>query len=570
MKNLRTQFKIIIYLAVIFFISPNILEAKKLDKYSKAEDISNYFSGLLSIKNSDYENTHGFLKKLKGLEKDHYNYAYYFQYSLVSLERFKDAVIFSKKLEKQNLDNFESNLVSGIYYLKKGDTSKAKIYFKKLSDKNKEGTVQNLLSVSLNNWIKFPDIKDINLASDLLKTTPKRFENIKNIQNFYLHCYYDSQKIDIEFKKLISNPSVDYSRYYFFYYNFYFNKKKYNKSEEILNTAIQLHPRNLILNQFKYDVIQKNNISDKFDCKNLQNITAELFFIIANALAIQNNYSESNFYLNIAKYLNPSFKSFDALNASNFYRMEKYELSKKLYNNLKDGGKFYDWYASKKISSILVKQGKNDQGINVLRQSFKKIDTPSIYELFDLAEFLKNNEKYKDSIEFYKEVLKKISKNHFMYAEVENGLGIAHERTGHWKKAEKNFKNSLSVSPDDAYVINYLAYSWIEQGMNIEESLLMLKKANSLRPNDGYITDSLGWALFKLNKYSEAQKYLERAVLFMASDPVINDHYADSLWMTNKKLQARYYWRYVLNLEKTEDELKKIIRQKLLFGLNKI
>ena len=87
-------------------------------------------------------------------------------------------------------------------------------------------------------------------------------------------------------------------------------------------------------------MIQKNNISDKFDCKNLQNITAEIFFIIANALAIQNNYSESNFYLNIAKYLNPSFKSFDALNASNFYRLEKYELSKKLYNNLKDGGKF--------------------------------------------------------------------------------------------------------------------------------------------------------------------------------------------------------------------------------------
>ena len=151
-----------------------------------------------------------------------------------------------------------------------------------------------------------------------------------------------------------------------------------------------------------------------------------------------------------------------------------------------------------------------------------------------------------------------------------DGRGVAYERTNQWDKAEIDLINSLSASPDDAYVINYLAYSWIEQGINVEESLLMLKKANNLRPNDGYITDSLGWALFKLNKYSEAQKYLERAVIFMASDPVINDHYADSLWMTNKQLQARYYWRYVLNLEKTEDELKKIIRQKLLFGLNKI
>ena len=95
----------------------------------------------------------------------------------------------------------------------------------------------------------------------------------------------------------------------------------------------------------------------------------------------------------------------------------------------------------------------------------------------------------------------------------------------------------------------------------------MLKKANVLRPNDGYIIDSLGWALFKLKKYEEAKKYLQLAVIFMASDPVVNDHYADSLWMNNNSIQARYYWNYVLKLEKTEEKLKKEIEHKLLFGL---
>ena len=95
----------------------------------------------------------------------------------------------------------------------------------------------------------------------------------------------------------------------------------------------------------------------------------------------------------------------------------------------------------------------------------------------------------------------------------------------------------------------------------------MLKKANELRPNDGYITDSLGWALFKLKKYKEAKKYMQEAVRLMASDPVINDHFADVLWMSNNSLQARYYWNYVLKLEKTEEKLKKKIERKLLFGL---
>ena len=118
-----------------------------------------------------------------------------------------------------------------------------------------------------------------------------------------------------------------------------------------------------------------------------------------------------------------------------------------------------------------------------------------------------------------------------------------------------------------AYVINYLAYSWIEKGIKIKKSLSMLEKANQLRSNDPYITDSLGWALFKLERYKEAQEYLQLAVRLLPSDPIVNDHYGDVLWKNGSKIQARYYWNYVYNLEKTEDELKKTIEKKLIEGL---
>ena len=93
----------------------------------------------------------------------------------------------------------------------------------------------------------------------------------------------------------------------------------------------------------------------------------------------------------------------------------------------------------------------------------------------------------------------------------------------------------MKAKPDQAYVINYLAYSWIEKGIKIEKSLKMLEEANKLRTNDGYITDSLGWALFKLQKYEEAKKILQKAVQLMPSDPIVNDHFADALWMSGKK-----------------------------------
>ena len=120
----------------------------------------------------------------------------------------------------------------------------------------------------------------------------------------------------------------------------------------------------------------------------------------------------------------------------------------------------------------------------------------------------------------------------------------------------------MKADPNQAYVINYLAYSWIEKGIKIEKSLNMLEKANELKSNDPYIIDSLGWALFKLERFEEAKDYLQKAVKLMPADPIVNDHFGDVLWKNGKKIQARYYWNYVLKLEKTENT-KKNYRRKI-------
>ena len=567
MKNLKAQFKYLIYLLLLLNIV-NFAHTKDIDKFLNENDITNYFSGIVAINENQYQDSYYYLKDLNNLEQSHYNYSQYFQYSLITLKKFREAVNYSKKLEENKIDNFESNLISAVYYLKSQDQAKSSYYIEQLIDKSQPGTIQNLVSSSLNSWVNIKNQPNLESSLQLLDSIPRNFENLKKIQKAFVYCYFDSNKTGNVFRELFANPNIDFSRYIFFYVNYLLNKEDAKEeAQNILQDSLKQYPKNLILNQLNVDIEQNRKTNNQFDCSEPNQVIAEMLYVVANALAAQSNYVASNFYLNLANYLNPNFQSYTTLYAENFYNIEEFDKAKELYMEIQKQGSVYSWHANKQIAFILIKQGNKQEAVEYLKDKYQKIKSPSLYEIFDFAEFLKNNENYDDSIKYYSQLLSLIDKKHDLYAQVLDGRGIAYERTNQWDKAEVDLLGSLESSPNDAYVINYLAYSWIEKGKNIEKALTMLRKANELRPNDGYIIDSLGWALFKLKRFKEAKNYLELAVQYMASDPVVNDHYADSLWMNNQSLQARYYWNYVLKLEKTEDKLKEEIKQKLLFGL---
>ena len=567
MKNLKAQFKYLIYLLLLLNIV-NFAHTKDIDKFLNENDITNYFSGIVAINENQYQDSYYYLKDLNNLEQSHYNYSQYFQYSLITLKKFREAVNYSKKLEENKIDNFESNLISAVYYLKNQDQAKSTYYIEQLIDKSQPGTIQNLVSSSLNSWVNIKNQPNPESSLKLLDSIPRNFENLKKIQKAFVYCYFDSNKTGNVFRELFANPNIDFSRYIFFYVNYLLNKEDAKEeAQNILQDSLKQYPKNLILNQLNVDIEQNRKTNNQFDCSEPNQVIAEMLYVVANALAAQSNYVASNFYLNLANYLNPNFQSYTTLYAENFYNIEEFDKAKELYMEIQKQGSVYSWHANKQIAFILIKQGNKQEAVEYLKDKYQKIKSPSLYEIFDFAEFLKNNENYDDSIKYYSQLLSLIDKKHDLYPQVLDGRGIAYERTNQWDKAEVDLLGSLESSPNDAYVINYLAYSWIEKGKNIEKALTMLRKANELRPNDGYIIDSLGWALFKLKRFKEAKNYLELAVQYMASDPVVNDHYADSLWMNNQSLQARYYWNYVLKLEKTEDKLKEEIKQKLLFGL---
>jgi tetratricopeptide (TPR) repeat protein len=139
--------------------------------------------------------------------------------------------------------------------------------------------------------------------------------------------------------------------------------------------------------------------------------------------------------------------------------------------------------------------------------------------------------------------------------------GICYERSKQWAKAEADLKLALDLFPDQPHVLNYLGYSWIDQGINLDDGMAMIKKAVQQRPDDGYIVDSLGWAYYRLGNYADATEQLERAIGLKPEDPTINDHLGDAYWRVGRTLEAKFQWAHARDLKPDADELPKILEK---------
>ena len=214
-----------------------------------------------------------------------------------------------------------------------------------------------------------------------------------------------------------------------------------------------------------------------------------------------------------------------------------------------------------------LKEKGYEDGINFISSKFNKIDDPNLKIVFDVANFYKNSKKYEKAIDYYTQIISSLGNETDIKSDLLYRRGGSYERLGNYKKSDEDLLHSLIINPDDAYVLNYLAYSWLERDYKIDEAFKMLEKAYASRSNDPYIIDSIGWAYYLIDNYVEAEKYLKRAVELMPQDPTVNDHYGDILWKLNRKIQARYFWKNVLSLDDTDEEIRENVNIKMIEGL---
>jgi tetratricopeptide (TPR) repeat protein len=209
--------------------------------------------------------------------------------------------------------------------------------------------------------------------------------------------------------------------------------------------------------------------------------------------------------------------------------------------------------------------GRGDEAISHLEKLMK--ERPEDVEVvMALGNVQRSRKKFAEAAETYNNAIQLIGEPQRGHWILYFYRGTSYERAKQWDKAEADLKKAMELVPEglpaaQAQVMNYLAYSWVDQNLNIDEAFKMLQRAVELAPRDGMIIDSLGWAYYRMGRYEEAVRELEKAVELKAGDPTINDHLGDAYWKVGRKVEAKFQWDHAKNSEPEHEDLVKILKK---------
>ena len=553
--------KIIIYILISLLYQTSLLSKSNTFNELDAKNLSKYFSGIVAFENKNNSDALNFFKSSKILISQHDSYLKNFVITLVLEGDVSQAInVIKTNGKKNNSDFFEAYILLALDSIKRNNIDKA---INTLAEVKEYHTNDNLNSIVLRtleeylNVFKNKEIRDVN----------NNFGNLSKISETFQRCYLDDKSAKSLFLNLINNTQADYTRYIYFYLTYLLEKNQVQEAKSLteelnyINLTLLLAQGKSWLENGEYSEFGKI-----FSCKNENDLIGEFLFLISNLYSSQNDFENSNFYLSLSNYLNPKFVFNLSLVVENSYINKNYDKSKEILKNFNKDKNFYYWYRSKKEAKIILKTKSQEEGLKYIVSKFENIKKPNEKFLFDLANFYKNAKKFDQAIKYYSVVLDSLDEDDDIKAELLYRRGGSFERLKQFKRADQDLINSLKIDPNNAYVLNYLAYSWLERNNKISEAIIMLEKAYDLESDDPYIIDSIGWAYYLIDDFDKAEKFLNRAIQLMPEDPIVNDHYGDILWKMNRKLQARYFWKMVLQMKDAEQELKDNIKNKLIDG----
>ena len=294
---------------------------------------------------------------------------------------------------------------------------------------------------------------------------------------------------------------------------------------------------------------------------------AYAFYAIADILKDDADPNTALLYVRLAQYLNENSQKAILLAADLLEQMGQYDLAVEEYAKISPSSSYF---LSSELGRVgaLRDGGKTEAALEVLYYLSREFSDIGIVHN-SLGDFLRREERYSEAKIAYDRAVDIYRENNNVSWVVLYARGITHERLQEWDKAESDFRNALTINPDQANVLNYLGYSLIDRGEKLDEAMTMIEKAVSLQPESGYIVDSLAWGLFKLGKYETAIPHMEKAAELMPVDPIVTDHLGDLYWAVGRQLEAKFQWRRALSFD---PELKDAtrIREKLRIGLDRV
>ncbi|HEX4113653.1 MAG TPA: tetratricopeptide repeat protein [Stellaceae bacterium] len=286
-----------------------------------------------------------------------------------------------------------------------------------------------------------------------------------------------------------------------------------------------------------------------------QDGAAEVLFDLASMLNQRDTMDVALIYGQLSLYLRPHFAIAQLLLAEIADELNHREQALALYRSV-DRASPLAWSARLREAAMLDGLDRTDEAVALLRQmaAERPRDRQPAIELGDI---LRSHDRFKEAVTAYDEAFARFGNAPHDWR-LYYSRGIALERSQQWPRAEADLRRALELEPEQPLVLNYLGYSWIDQGVHLDQALHMVERAVALRPNDGYIVDSLGWAYYRLGRYTQAAENLEHAIELVPEDPTINDHLGDAYWRTGRHLEARFQWNRALQFKPEAGEKVKI------------
>ncbi len=295
---------------------------------------------------------------------------------------------------------------------------------------------------------------------------------------------------------------------------------------------------------------------------------AETFYTVAGALNSETPDAYTLVYARLGEYLRPGLVDAILMTAAILEQQEQFDLATAAYARIpRDDPAFHA--AELGRADALVAADRTEAAIEVLEQLTRSHpDLPGVWSA--LGDTLRREERYGEAARAYDKAISLFDTPEAAQWFLFYARGIAHERTNAWDKAESDLRTALRLEPEQPQVLNYLGYSYVEKQENLTEALTMIERAVAARPEDGYIIDSLGWALFRLGRYEESVVQMERAVERMPADSLVNDHLGDVYWAVGRAREAAFQWRRALSFGPETEKDAVRIRRKLEVGLDAV
>jgi tetratricopeptide (TPR) repeat protein len=536
--------------------------AKKPEMSGAHTLLGNYLAGRIARHNHDIEAAAEFYTK--ALEADPENEAILEQAFLLEARagHWERASELARDLVKVEPTHRVARFLLAVNAFKQGDYKKAEEHFSEA----RQGPTVDPTTTLARAWAQEAQGEHTE-AFDTLDTLSSA-----NWANFYL-LYHRALIADVAGRHQLANKSYDaafkrnprtlrvvdaYSRH----------AARSNRSDLAI-AALKLHMAKTLPHPVTEALLKEIEDGGTPDLvvRNPTEGLAEVFYGIGSVAVGEGNLEAGTQYLKFALLLRPDFPLAQVALAEAYSEAEKYEDEIAAFDEIPPSSPLWLNVQIQKAFAMASLDRIDDA--KVVLEKLIAENPDDIRPLDALGSILRSKERHEEARRYYTRAIELVDKPTQRNWALFYARGVTNERLKDWPAAEADFKKALELNPDESLILNYLGYSWVDQGMNLEQAMDYIRKAVSLKPDDGYYVDSLGWAYYRLGNMPQAVEHLERAVELRPDDPIINDHLGDAYWRVGRELEAKYQWYQSMSLE-PEDDLKEKLIKKIASGLDAV